>query len=57
MCSEEDEKNILLKLNFCSYTTEVPVVCNAEFIRDTPNYYRTNDLQEAFWIELIRNLK
>lgn len=53
--SEREGKNIKLKAKFSTFTSDVPKVWTVEYIYDTKNTYGTNDLQEAFWLEYIKN--
>lgn len=53
--SKREGKNIKLKAKFDTFKSDVPKVWTVEFIYDTKNTYGTNDLQEAFWLEYIKN--
>lgn len=53
--SKREGKNIKLKAKFGTFTSDIPKVWTVEFIYDTKNTYGTNDLQEAFWLEYIKN--
>lgn len=52
---ESQGKPIKLKANFGTFSSDVPKVWKVEYIYDTKNTYGTNDLQEAFWLEYIKN--
>lgn len=53
--SKREGKNIKLKAYFWTYKGDAPYVWSVEHIYDWKNTYGTNDLQEAFWLEYIKN--
>lgn len=52
---KREGKNIKLKAYFWTYKVDTPKVWTVDIIYDTKNTYGTNDLQEAFWLEYIKN--
>lgn len=53
--SKREGKNIKLKAYFGTFRSDVPKVWSVEYIYDWRNTYGTNDLQEALWLEYIKN--
>lgn len=54
--SRREKKNIPLKFKFAPYKDSHLRLYSVDFIsRMGENSYGTNDLQTAFWVELIRN--
>ena len=54
--SRREKQNIPLKFKFARYKDSYMRLYGVEFMsRTNTNSYGTNDLQTAFWVELIRN--